>query len=57
MAEKDILVMGRYAKPYLDEQRAKARPLVRRIPMPLRERESVRHLTRPRRRRPAAALA
>src|SRR5262249_27543824 len=26
MAEKDILVMGRAAKPYLDEQRAKARP-------------------------------
>jgi hypothetical protein len=26
MAEKDILVMGRYAKSYLDEQRAKAAP-------------------------------
>jgi hypothetical protein len=30
MAEKDILVMGRAAKEYLDEQRAKARPALRR---------------------------
>jgi hypothetical protein len=29
MAEKDILVMGRLAKPYLDEQRAKASPELR----------------------------
>ena len=26
MAEQDLLVMGRAVKPYLDEQRAKARP-------------------------------
>jgi hypothetical protein len=30
MAEKDILVMGRAAKDYLDEQRARARPELRR---------------------------
>jgi hypothetical protein len=29
MAEKDILVMGRSARPYLDEQRAKASPDLR----------------------------
>src|SRR5205823_10311831 len=29
MAEQDILVMGRAAKPYLDEIRAKARPKLR----------------------------
>ena len=26
MAEQDLLIMGRAAKPYLDEQRAKASP-------------------------------
>jgi hypothetical protein len=31
MAEQDILVMGRMGKPYLDEQRAKAGPEVRKI--------------------------
>jgi hypothetical protein len=31
MAEQDILVMGRLGKPYLDEQRAKAGPEVRKI--------------------------
>jgi hypothetical protein len=31
MAEQDILVMGRMGKPYLDEQRAKASPEVRKI--------------------------
>ncbi len=44
----------------LDEdhaQQPKGRTLIHRIPMPLRERESVRHLTRPRSRRRAAALA
>jgi len=30
MAERDILVMGRPAKPYLDQQRAKARPALKR---------------------------
>jgi hypothetical protein len=31
MAEKDILVMGRAAKAYLDEQRAKARPELKKV--------------------------
>ena len=39
------------------EQQPKGRTLIHRIPMPLRERESVRHLTRSRSRRRAAALA
>jgi hypothetical protein len=30
IAEDDLLIMGRYAKPYLDEQRAKASPELRR---------------------------
>jgi hypothetical protein len=30
MAEQDLLIMGRYARPYLDEQRAKASPELRR---------------------------
>ena len=30
MAEQDLLIMGRAAKPYLDEQRAKATPELRR---------------------------
>src|SRR5262249_45352300 len=30
MAEQDLLIMGRFAKPYLDKQRAKASPELRR---------------------------
>ena len=30
MAERDLLIMGRAAKPYLDEQRAKASPELQR---------------------------
>ena len=30
IVEQDLLIMGRYAKPYLDEQRAKASPELQR---------------------------
>jgi hypothetical protein len=30
MAEQDLLIMGRAARPYLEEQRARARPELRR---------------------------